>query len=117
VHNRALGEWGEKIAAAFLQVKGCELIDANVWVSRREIDLLVRDGASLVAVEVKMRWGRRFGTAAEAIDARKMARVRMALSGIAREAGLALSPRVDVIAIDIDEAGDRMTVEHYVGVS
>lgn len=115
--TRATGELGERIAAAFLRLKGFEIVDANVRVARREIDLVARDGNAIVAVEVKLRRGRRFGAAVEAIDERKLARIRVALSGIARELGNAGSPRIDVITIDVDEAGDRMSVEHYVGVS
>jgi putative endonuclease len=115
--TRATGELGERIAAAFLRLKGFEIVDANVRVARREVDLVASDGNSIVAVEVKLRWGRRFGAAVEAIDERKLARIRVALSGIAREMGDARSPRIDVVTIDVDESGDRMTVEHYVGVS
>ncbi len=117
MHTRAVGELGERIAAAFLTLKGYRVIDANVRVARREVDLLVRDGESIVAVEVKLRWGRRFGAAVEAIDERKLGRLRVALAGIARETGEAVSPRIDVVTIDIDERGERMSLEHYVGVS
>ncbi|HEX5132749.1 MAG TPA: YraN family protein [Candidatus Krumholzibacteria bacterium] len=115
MNTREFGEIGERIAAQFLRLKGYELIDANVRYARREVDILARDGQYLVAVEVKLRRGRGFGAAAEAIDARKLSRVQAALAGFARESDL--SPRVDVVTIDVDESGDRMTVEHYVGVT
>lgn len=117
MHTRASGELGERIAAAFLALKGYTILDANVRVARREVDLVATDGIAIVAVEVKLRRGSRYGSAAEAIDERKLARLRVALSGIARELGNRSSPRIDVVTIDIDEAGDRMTVEHYVGVT
>lgn len=117
MHTRATGELGERIAAAFLTLKGYRILDANVRVARREVDLVASDGIAIVAVEVKLRRGSRYGSAAEAIDERKLARLRVALSGIARELGNHGSPRIDVVTIDIDEAGDRMTVEHYVGVT
>jgi len=117
MNTRATGELGERIAAAFLKLKDFEIVDANVRVARREVDLVARDGNAIVAVEVKLRWGRRFGAAVEAIDQRKLVRIRVALSGIARELGDAGSPRIDVVTIDVDESGERMSVEHYVGVS
>jgi putative endonuclease len=117
MNTRACGELGERIAAAFLLLKGYQIVDANVRVARREVDLVARDGRDIVAVEVKLRMGRRFGAAVEAIDERKLARVRVALAGIARELGGAVSPRIDVVTIDVDESGDRMSVEHYVGVT
>jgi putative endonuclease len=115
--TKACGELGERIAAAFLLLKGYQIVDANVRVARREVDLVARDGRDIVAVEVKLRMGRRFGAAVEAIDERKLARIRVALAGIAREVGTAASPRIDVVTIDVDESGDRMSVEHYVGVT
>jgi putative endonuclease len=117
MNNRQFGAWGEEIAAAFLKMKGCEILDANARFERREVDLVVRDGGSLVAVEVKLRRGNRFGAAVEAIDGRKLARLRTALTGLSRDVAPGLSPRIDVVTIDVDENGDRMTVEHYVGVS
>ena len=113
--TRESGSAGERIAAEFLRLKSFEIIDANVSFARREIDILARDGCYLVAVEVKLRRGRGFGVAAEAIDARKLGRVQTALSGFARDTNL--SPRVDVVTIDLDERGERMVVEHFVGVS
>jgi putative endonuclease len=115
MHTRASGELGERIAAAFLTLKGYRILDTNVRVARREVDLVVTDGSAIVAVEVKLRRGGRYGAAVEAIDERKLARLRVALSGIARELGG--SPRIDVVTIDVDETGDRMAVEHYVGVT
>jgi putative endonuclease len=117
VNTRQFGTWGEQIAAAFLRMKGCEVLDANARFARREVDLVVRDGDALVAVEVKLRRGNRFGSAAEAVDERKLSRLRLALSGLSRDLAPGLSPRIDVVTIDVDESGDRMTVEHYVGVS
>lgn len=117
MNTRQQGAIGEAIAAAFLRLKGFELIDANVRFARREVDILARDGSFLVAVEVKLRCGRAFGAAAEAVDARKLGRIQVALAGIAREAGRHLAPRIDVVTIDVEETGDRMTVEHFVGVT
>ena len=116
MNTRQHGGWGEQIAAAFLRLQGYEILEANARFARREVDLLARDGVSLVVVEVKLRRGCRFGSAVEAIDARKLSRLRLALAGFARDAGPELVPRIDVVTIDVDATGDRMTVEHYVGV-
>ena len=57
MNTRRTGELGERIAAAFLAIKGYEIIDTNYRFARREIDLVARDGAAVVAVEVKLRRG------------------------------------------------------------
>ncbi len=117
MNTKRQGDLGERIAEAFLAIKGYEIIDRNYRYARREVDLVVRDGGDIVAVEVKLRRGRRFGTALEAVDARKLARLRTALAGIVKDSGRGLSPRIDVVAIDVDDDGRRMVVEHIIGAS
>ena len=81
-HRRSLGREGEERAARHLEARGYQIIARNVRAARVEIDLIARDGRALVFVEVKTR---RLGThaafgrhasAAEAVDARKQARLR-----------------------------------------
>jgi putative endonuclease len=105
---------GEGIASLFLELKGYEILDRNVSVAGREVDLVARDGDRLVAIEVKLRRGRGYGKAVQAVDDRKLGRIRYALTGMAK--GSDLKPRIDVIAIDINDTDERMELEHYVGV-
>jgi len=70
------GRSGEAAAAAYLESLGYRILKRNVRGPGGEIDLVARDGATLVFVEVKARDGARFGSALAAIDARKRARIR-----------------------------------------
>jgi putative endonuclease len=117
MHTKQTGQWGEEIAALFLRLKGFEILYTNARYERREVDLVVRDSSTLVAVEVKLRIGNRYGAAVEAIVGRKLMRLRTALTGIARELRLNLSPRIDVVTIDMEPSGESMKIEHYAGVS
>ena len=96
-----LGREAEEAAAAFLRRRGYEILGRNVRTARGEIDLVARDGATLVFVEVKAR--RHTGAAGglEAVDARKQLRLsRLAVAFLA-SSGLAEAPaRFDVIAVD-----------------
>ena len=117
VNKRARGELGERIASAFLAVKGYEILRNNLRFARREIDILARRGDVLVAVEVKLRVGTQFGTAAEAVDQRKLGRIRIVLQQALRDvARPATRPRIDVVAIDIAEDLGSMVVNHIEGV-
>ena len=116
MNRRAAGELGERIASGFLAVKGYQILDKNIRYARREIDILARTGDTLVAVEVKLRRGSRFGKAAEAVDSRKLGRVRLALEGVAASRRTRLSARVDVVAIDFSDDMATMVVEHLIGV-
>lgn len=74
--RQALGREGEGIAAEHLQAGGYEILARNVRTKLGEIDLLARHRGMLVFVEVKTRTSVRFGSGAEAVDARKQARLR-----------------------------------------
>jgi putative endonuclease len=116
VDTRRVGELGERIAESYLALKGFQIVRRNVVVARREIDLLFRSGPYLVAVEVKLRRGGAFGTAVEAVDRRKLARVQLALEGLLASAGSRLMPRVDLVVIDVQDDTGRMVVEHIEAV-
>src|SRR5258707_8087727 len=51
----ALGERGENLAARELQKKGYRILNRNFKTPMGEIDIIARDGKSLVFVEVKTR--------------------------------------------------------------
>ena len=55
------GQHAEDLAAAFLQHHGLELLERNYRCRFGEIDLIARDGKTLVFVEVRMRSSASFG--------------------------------------------------------
>ncbi len=66
------GRWGERQAEQQLAESGYKIIGRRVRVgSRDEIDLVARDGPSLVFVEVKTRKNENFGRPASAVDRAK----------------------------------------------
>ncbi len=69
------GRLAEDRALAFLQGQGLQLVERNARSRRGEIDLVMRDGATLVFVEVRQRANSRFGGAAASIGAAKQARL------------------------------------------
>ncbi len=116
MHKRRLGELGERIAEAFLEIKGYRTVKRNYRYAGREIDLIVKRGRLLVAVEVKLRRGDRFGTAAEALDARKLERIRTAFQSVLSVAGCPFAPRIDAVVIDLASDSGEMRVTHLEGV-
>lgn len=50
-----LGRRGEDLAAAALAARGFDVLDRNVRLAHAEVDLIARDAAGLVFVEVKTR--------------------------------------------------------------
>ncbi|MEJ2288543.1 MAG: YraN family protein [Deinococcales bacterium] len=66
--------WAEDLARRYLEGLGWRVLEANYAVRGGEIDLIARDGATIVFVEVRQRRDARYGHPAETIDRRKVAR-------------------------------------------
>jgi putative endonuclease len=69
------GEQAEQLAAQYLQRHGLKIIERNYRCRYGEIDLILRDGDTLVFAEVRLRSYGQFGGAAASIDARKQERL------------------------------------------
>ena len=69
------GARAESVAASYLQQHGLKLVESNYRSRFGEIDLILRDGETLVFAEVRQRSSNNFGGAAASIDARKQQRL------------------------------------------
>jgi putative endonuclease len=70
-----LGAEAEATAAAFLEHKGLRVIERNYRCRLGEIDLVAREGATTVFVEVRQRASSAFGGAAASITTAKRRRL------------------------------------------
>ena len=108
----ALGTRGEAMAARFLEHAGYSIVDRNWRCPQGEIDLVARDGAELVFVEVKTRSSVAFGHPLEAITASKLARLRrLAAAWCEAHPGNHDRIRIDAVGIIVPAIGD-IEVEH-----
>ncbi len=69
--RNAIGARIERAAAAFLQGKGLSTVAANARYRDGELDLVMRDGATLVFVEVRHRRSDGHGGGAASVDVAK----------------------------------------------
>ena len=99
------GNAAEDCALAWLTARGLTLVERNHRCRQGEIDLIMRDGETLVFVEVRLRGSGAFGGAAASIDAHKQRRIIAAARHFL--AGRAETPcRFDCVLLDrIDAAG------------
>jgi putative endonuclease len=115
-HRRRLGERGESIAARHMCGLGLVLLDRNWRCDAGEIDLVLRDGTTLVICEVKTRSSTDYGEPLEAIDRRKADRLRR----LGARWLLAHDCHPDDIRIDLVgvlvRRGRPVEVEHVEGV-
>ncbi len=72
------GMASEQAAADYLRARGLQLLARNYRCRGGEIDLILRDGAGIVFVEVRERASGNFGGALSSITAAKQARIRLA---------------------------------------
>jgi putative endonuclease len=76
LNNRLSGAWGEELALRYLTRQGYELVERNYRTRYGELDLILRQGNTIVFVEVKLRRGTGFGHPLEAVTPRKQASIR-----------------------------------------
>lgn len=110
VRDTAVGRYGERVAGRRLEEAGIEILARN-WRPhavglRGELDIVARDGGTLVAVEVKTRRGLRSGYGVEAVTPAKLTRLRRLLLAYTatvpeRPSGL----RIDVVDVLVGRSG------------
>ncbi len=110
--RQSLGRRGEDAAVRHLRRLGCEILERGYRRLRGEIDIIVRDGGTVVFVEVKTRTRRDFGPPEDAVSAAKQAQVRRIAEAYLAERKLG-SPacRFDVVAVESGADG-TLTVRH-----
>jgi putative endonuclease len=113
--RRALGAAGEAAACAHLERHGYRILARNARADRVELDVVAERGGVLVFVEVKTRHTARCGGAAEAVDARKRARIARGAAAWLRSSGhRAARIRFDVVACEPAPRGE-FRVTHWEG--
>ena len=110
-----LGDFGERVAAAHLEAKGYAIVARNFRVREGEIDIIARDGGTLVFAEVRTRRGGTDGDAALSVNAAKARKLLLAAEWyIERHPEHADAPlRIDVVTVELDRDGLVRAVTHY----
>ncbi len=114
--RQALGAYGEEIAARYLVGQGMVLLDRNWHGEGGELDLVLREGATLVVAEVKTRGSDQCGSPHEAITPTKLGRLRrLAAQWIQTHAASPEDVRLDLVAVWRPQRG-ASRVEHVKGL-
>lgn len=113
----AVGRYGERVAARYLAEQGMVVLDRNWRCAAGEIDLVARDGDTLVVCEVKTRSGVGFGSPLEGVTAAKAARLRrLAALWLSAHPVRPYEVRLDVVGVLRSPRG-AARVEHVRGVA
>jgi len=112
--GKALGSWGESIAADYLTEKGYQIIKCNYRTPYGEIDLVTRYADVTIFVEVKTRSNAHFGFPEDAITAAKRQHLIEASQFILQKhPELDGDWRIDVIAIQSLDSSNQPLIEHF----
>ena len=112
--RQALGRIGEDLACCELERRGYAVLARRYRRRYGELDIVARDGRTVVFVEVKAREGLEFGAGSEAVTALKRRRMAaVALDYLARHRLNDAPCRFDVVSIDL--AGGKPAIEVYRG--
>ncbi|MFC7505689.1 YraN family protein [Nocardioides sp. CPCC 206347] len=114
--KQALGAYGEEVAARHLGDLGMAVLERNWRCSEGEVDIVLRDGTTLVVCEVKTRTSLVAGTPHEAITDAKLARLKRLGERWAEERGIRPAGiRVDLVAVMRPRRGPAQ-VDHVTGL-
>jgi len=117
--TKETGDFGEDLAADFLEVKGYRILERNYRFNREEVDLVCfqpyedySQGGELVFVEVKTRRGLAYGRPEAAVTLDKQEAIMRVAEAYLHETRLegALA-RFDVIAVLL--GGREPEIEHF----
>jgi putative endonuclease len=113
-----LGRRGEEIAAAYLARRGYKLVARNWRTPGGELDIVARDGAWLVFVEVRTRTAPRDGDAPAAgspeasVTPAKQARLAALAEAYLFEHPWNGPVRIDVVALELRPSGEVARLNH-----
>lgn len=99
------GPAAEKLAAEFLQGNGLRLVESNFRCRFGEVDLILRDGDTIVFVEVRLRSNAAFGGAAASITPAKQEKVVRAAQWYLQKTLSQAACRFDAVLLESLDAG------------
>ena len=101
ISSSKTGRQGERVAAQFLENKGCTILERNYHVRGGEIDIIARSDEIIVFVEVKSTRANSFGNPATWVDERKQKRIGCAAERYLLDKKIEnVDCRFDVITVD-----------------
>jgi putative endonuclease len=106
-----LGKFGEELALRKIKRLGYKKIVRNFRCPLGEVDIIARDGDTLVFMEIKTRKGRSIGYAKEAVNAKKKRQIsKVALAYMKSRDCSDLRARFDVVAISLGRGKPEIEV-------
>lgn len=106
--NKEIGILGEDKACEYIEKNGMHVIKRNYHARVGEIDIIAKDGETIVFAEVKTRSSKNFGTPSEFVDFRKQEKIKK--TAVYYLGCDDIDMRFDVIEVMYRIAGDSVCV-------
>lgn len=100
------GRHCEFMARTYLEQQGYLILETNWRSGHKEIDIIAKEGDTLVVVEVKARKNEDFMFAEDAVDEKKMRNLVRATHNYILMKGLDCDVRFDIITLVLDDKGE-----------
>jgi putative endonuclease len=108
-YKQRLGKKGEALAEEYLKRKGFQILKRNYRYGRKEIDLIAREGNTIVFVEVKAGKSKDFGAPQERVNLRKQRNLTEAAHHFIQEENVTdCDFRFDVLAINYQRGKEEV---------
>lgn len=109
-HND-LGAWGEKIALEYLLEKNYQILETNWVCGHKEVDIIAKDGDTIVFVEVKTRHSKCLVDPEITVDSYKQRHLIWAANSYVNRYQYDNDVRFDIIAIIVNPNNEKK-IEH-----
>lgn len=109
------GEWGEIVAEEHLRAKGYAIIERDWHSGHKDIDIIAKQGAEYVFIEVKTRTSNDFIAPEQAVNTQKLRNLRIAINHYIKSHDIDNKVRFDIITI-VGKPGDTPSVNHITNV-
>ena len=113
--EKPIGDSGEALAAKFLRQEGLRILAVNYWTKAGEIDIVAKEGDTLVFVEVKTRSTTHVARPEQAVTKKKQRTINRVAEQYMRNNGLLhkVKARFDIVSIARNEQGELKVENHF----
>jgi len=113
-NKRKTGREGEELACKFISELGYQILERNYQYGHGEIDIIAKDGDTIVFIEVKYRKSLEYGNPEDSITKNKKHQIRKTAEAYIYEKNInEQTCRIDVISI-LHLPNQEPIINHYI---
>ena len=116
--KKSLGQYGENLAAKFLQQKRYKIVEKNWNFKNDELDMICLDGDVLVFIEVKLRDSNALVSGYYTVLKQKKTALKRAITAYLAKLGTdVITYRLDIVEIALDKSTMQHEIFHFENIS